>query len=85
VRSRKIDDMTFDILITDDAQEDLDTLRAFDRTAILEAMDTHLRHEPTKISRARIKRLDQPAISQYRLRVGDFRVYYDVEEARSMW
>ena len=32
------------------------------------------------MSRSRIKKLTQPAISQYRLRVGEFRVYYDVDE-----
>lgn len=28
----------------------------------------------------RIKALKQPAISQFRLRIGNFRVYYDVKE-----
>jgi hypothetical protein len=40
----------------------------------------HGRFEPTKLSKSRIKRLrglDQP---QYRLRVGEMRVFYDVTE-----
>jgi mRNA-degrading endonuclease RelE of RelBE toxin-antitoxin system len=35
---------------------------------------------PTLVSKARIKRLRQPAPTQYRLRVGEFRILYDVEE-----
>ncbi len=35
---------------------------------------------PTTTSKARIKRLREPAPTQYRLRVGEFRVLYDVED-----
>ncbi len=48
------------------------------RAAVRTAIETHLRHEPEKVSKSRIKRLrglDQP---QYRLRVGEVRVFYDV-------
>ena len=41
-------------------------------------METHLRFEPTKLSKSRIKRLRGMAQPQYRLRVGEFRVFYDV-------
>jgi mRNA-degrading endonuclease RelE of RelBE toxin-antitoxin system len=37
---------------------------------------------PTLESRTRIKKLRQPAPTQYRLRVADFRIFYDVEEDR---
>jgi mRNA-degrading endonuclease RelE of RelBE toxin-antitoxin system len=37
-----------------------------------------LRHEPTKISKSRIKRLRGLSRPQYRLRVGEIRVFYDV-------
>jgi mRNA interferase RelE/StbE len=73
-------EITYHILISAGAEQDLKELRAHDRKEILEAMETHLIHEPTKESRSRIKKLTPPAISQYRLRVGDYRVYYDVEE-----
>ena len=43
-------------------------------------MIKHLRHEPMKLSRSRIKRLRKLAQPQYRLRVGDVRVFYDVTE-----
>ena len=37
-------------------------------------------HEPTKVSKSRIKRLRGLSQPQYRLRVGDIRVFYDVTE-----
>lgn len=45
------------------------------------ALETHLRYEPRKTSRSRIKRLRGLAHPQYRLRVGEVRVLYDVAEA----
>jgi mRNA-degrading endonuclease RelE of RelBE toxin-antitoxin system len=41
----------------------------------------HLRHEPTKTSRSRIKRLRGLSRPQYRLRVDEVRVFYDVSGA----
>ena len=41
-------------------------------------METHLRHQPTMLSRSRIKRLRGIERPQYRLRVDDVRVFYDV-------
>jgi mRNA interferase RelE/StbE len=38
----------------------------------------HLRREPEKTSRSRIKRLRGLLRPQYRLRVGEVRVFYDV-------
>lgn len=43
-------------------------------------METHLRHEPDRASRSRIKRLRGRQSATYRLRVGDFRIFYDVAE-----
>jgi mRNA-degrading endonuclease RelE of RelBE toxin-antitoxin system len=42
------------------------------------ALETHLRHEPEKTSRSRIKRLRGLRRPQYRLRVDEVRVFYDV-------
>ena len=46
------------------------------------ALEIHLRYEPTKVSRSRIKRLRELAQPQYRLRVGEIRVLYDVTEEK---
>lgn len=70
--------MRFEILLAPEAVEDLRRLKASERTAVKEALETHLRHEPTKTSRSRIKRLRGIARPQYRLRVEAVRVFYDV-------
>jgi mRNA-degrading endonuclease RelE of RelBE toxin-antitoxin system len=70
--------MRFEILLAPEAVEDLRRLKANLRAAVREALETHLRHEPTKTSRSRIKRLRGLSRPQYRLRVDEVRVFYDV-------
>ncbi|MEP6905438.1 MAG: type II toxin-antitoxin system RelE/ParE family toxin [Gemmatimonadales bacterium] len=70
--------MRFEIILAPEAIEDLRKLKATIRAAVREALETHLRHEPTKTSRSRIKRLRGIARPQYRLRVEEVRVFYDV-------
>jgi mRNA-degrading endonuclease RelE of RelBE toxin-antitoxin system len=70
--------MRFEILLAPEAFEDLRSLKANLRTAVREALEEHLRHEPEKVSRSRIKRLRGLSRPQYRLRVGEVRVFYDV-------
>lgn len=41
-----------------------------------------MRHEPAKLSRSRIKRLRKLSQPQYRLRVDEVRVFYDVTGSR---
>jgi mRNA interferase RelE/StbE len=48
------------------------------RAAVRAALEKHLRHEPARTSRSRIKRLRGLRRPQYRLRVDDIRVFYDV-------
>ena len=71
--------MRYEIEITEEAESDLDVIRAFYREEILKGMEDHLRFEPTRKSRSRIKRLELLDSPAYRLRVGDYRVFYDVE------
>jgi mRNA interferase RelE/StbE len=73
--------MRYDIILTEEAVEDLQRLRAFDRTAVKDAMQQTLRFLLTKLSKSGIKRLRGLSKPQYRLRQGDFRVFYDVYEA----
>ena len=72
--------MPFAIVLAPEAVEDLKRLKAVVRGAVKGAMETHLRHEPEKTSRSRIKRPRGLSRPQYRLRVGDIRVFYDVAE-----
>ena len=48
------------------------------RAEVRDAIQRHLRHEPTKTSRSRIKRLRGLSKPQYRLHVGEVRIFYDV-------
>jgi mRNA interferase RelE/StbE len=73
--------MTFEIILSPEAARSLRKLRAHVRAAVRDALEVHLRHEPTKVSKSRIKRLRGLSQPQYRLRVGDIRVFYDVTEA----
>jgi mRNA-degrading endonuclease RelE of RelBE toxin-antitoxin system len=70
--------MRFEILLSPQAVEDLRALKANARAAVKEALETHLRSEPTKISRSRIRRLRGLSKPQYRLRVEEVCVFYDV-------
>jgi mRNA interferase RelE/StbE len=70
--------MPFEIVLAPEALEDLKTLRANVRADIRMALETHLRHEPKKLSRSRIQRLRGLRQPQYRLRVGEIRIFYDV-------
>lgn len=72
--------MAYEIIFAPEAIEDLRRLRAVDRSGIIAAIQTHLRHAPRKDSKTRIKRLRGLRQPEYRLRVDDFRVYYDVAE-----
>jgi mRNA interferase RelE/StbE len=70
--------MAYEIVLAPEAVEDLRGLKANIRAAVREVIETHLRHEPKKTSRTRIKRLRGLRRPQYRLRVGDARVFYDI-------
>jgi len=68
--------MSFAIILAPEAVEDLKKLRANIRADVRASLEKHLRHEPEKVSRSRIKRLRSLRQPQYRLRVGDVRVFY---------
>jgi mRNA-degrading endonuclease RelE of RelBE toxin-antitoxin system len=70
--------MRFEIVLAPQAAQALRALPARHRAEVRDALETHLRHEPTKASKSRIKRLRGMAKPQYRLRVGETRVFYDV-------
>lgn len=72
--------MRFEIVLSPEAVEDLKALRANTRAEVRAAIEVHLRHEPRKLSRSRIKRLRGIRRPQFRLRVGEVRVFYDVSD-----
>ncbi len=69
------------IILKPSAKRDMDALRRYDAARIADALEKLLAVEPTRESRSRIKRLRGIAEPDYRLRVGEFRVFYSVDES----
>ena len=72
--------MRYAIVLAPAAVQSLKDLKADHRARVRDALETHLRHEPTKVSKSRIKRLRGMSRPQFRLRVDDIRVFYDVTD-----
>jgi mRNA interferase RelE/StbE len=60
------------------AERSYRALPAYERAVVRDALETHLRHEPRKTSKSRIKRLRKLHQPQYRLRIEELRAFYDV-------
>lgn len=72
--------MRYEIILSPEAEEDFDGLKAYLRASVRDAIENHLQYEPTRTSKSRIKRLRGLSRPQFRLRVGEMRVFYDVSE-----
>lgn len=70
--------MRYEIVLTENAKQDYLALDARWRSRVKRELEIHLRYEPKKTSRSRIKRLRGVRIPQYRLRIDKIRVFYDV-------
>jgi mRNA interferase RelE/StbE len=71
--------MAFRIDFDPQARADLREMRAFERAAVVDTIERLLTQTPTVTSRSRIKRLRGIDSPEYRLRIGEIRVFYDVE------
>lgn len=71
--------MRYEIILAPGAVAQLRALPARLRSQVRYTIERHLRHEPTKLSKSRIERLRGLDRPQYRLRVEETRVFYDVE------
>jgi len=72
--------MRYEIVLAPEAVADLRSLRASDQSSVRKALEQYLRFQPERVSRSRIKRLRGLRRPQFRLRVRDVRVFYDVRE-----
>ncbi len=72
--------MRFAIILAPRAVATLRALPAYQRAGVKDALETRLRYEPTKVSKSRIKRLRGLSRPQFRLRVDEVRVFYDVTD-----
>ena len=70
--------MAYAIDFEAEALRELKTLRKADQVKILAAIQLRLTHEPTRQSKSGIKHMRVGTQPAYRLRVDQFRIYYDV-------
>ena len=70
--------MRYEVVLSPEAARAFKTLPAYQRAEVRDTLERHLRHESTRVSKSRIKRLRGVTKPQYRLRVGEVRVFYDV-------
>lgn len=70
--------MAFRITITQEAEAQLHALPAREQRIVEAAVVSRLRDQPTTLTNA-IKRLRPNPLAEFELRVGDFRVLYNVE------
>lgn len=69
----------FDITFTYGAEADLAWFKPFARRAILDGIEVHLRQGPQTGTR-RIKAMRANPVAGWELRLGEYRVLYDVDE-----
>ena len=72
--------MRYEIIFAPETIQDFKRLSARNRSIVRDEIEKHLRYEPHKISKSRIKRLRGISRPQYRLLIGKIRVFYDVEK-----
>ena len=66
---------------TEEALEDLTYYRAYERKTIVEAVREQLTHQPAVETKQRKYMRDNP-IAQWELRVGKYRVFYEIAPTR---
>jgi mRNA-degrading endonuclease RelE of RelBE toxin-antitoxin system len=77
--------MAFEIKLTPTAADQVRSYRKSDQKIILDAIEEQLGYEPASETRDR-KRLGENEVSDWELRIGMFRVFYDIlaEEDRQV-
>jgi mRNA-degrading endonuclease RelE of RelBE toxin-antitoxin system len=70
--------MRYEVVLAPGAAKAFRSLPAYHRAEVRDTLERHLRYQPTRVSKSRIKRLRGLSQPQYRLRVGEVRGFYDV-------
>ena len=73
----------YEVILKRSAVNDMDSLRKYDAAAIADMMEKHLARAPGRESKSRIKRLRGIENPDYRLRIGEYRIFYNIEESQS--
>ena len=74
--------MKYEIILSPEAIEDLRSLKSNQLALIRNGIERYLRDEPIKTRKSRIKRLRGFSQPQYRLRIDENRIFYDVMDHR---
>ena len=69
----------YEIEYTSEAIDDLKLFRKYEQQSIVDQVDEQLLYEPALETRNR-KKLRPNNVAEYELRIGKFRVFYDVDE-----
>jgi mRNA-degrading endonuclease RelE of RelBE toxin-antitoxin system len=69
----------YEIEFTPESVEDLGYFKKFEQNIIIDAIQTQLLYEPIVETKNRFRR-NPPDIAEWELRVGVFRVFYNVDE-----
>src|SRR5262249_56029857 len=72
--------MRREIILAPGALKAFRRLSARSRSEVRDALERHLRFAATTVSKSRIRRFRGLSRPQYRLRVGDIRMFHDVTE-----
>lgn len=71
--------MKYSIIFTPRARDNFKIMRKSDQQKIVDGIETQLRHQPDRVTRNR-KKLEENPLAPWELRLGDFRVFYDIHE-----
>jgi mRNA-degrading endonuclease RelE of RelBE toxin-antitoxin system len=71
--------MAFTLIYTPRARDHLKKLRKGDQQTIVDTTEEQLAHQPGVPTKKR-KRLQENPLAPWELRIGDFRVFYDIHE-----
>lgn len=69
----------YQVEFTPEAAKDLRYFRKFEQNIIINGVQTQLIYEPTAETKNRFRR-NPPDIAEWELRIGAFRVFYNVDE-----
>ena len=76
--------MVFDVCFTTESEEDLAHFRVFEQRTIVQAVKVHLR-EAANVESERRKQLQPNPLAPWELRIGDYRVFYEIENEQVVW
>lgn len=70
--------MKYELHLQPGAVADLDRMRKYDAAQISDGIEEYLTYQPALESRSRIKRLRGKQPADYRLMIGEYRVFYTI-------